>query len=176
MRPSTASQSASSPLATPSCFKFQQKRLRLHINQYEKKSLGTASSTSALLIHMNLFFQCAKVGNLGTMLAGLMSGWGAHIRRDVGRSGLPWVPAISVEDFKTIKATNSWFPFCDHHGWAVLNHGSDKTLVSPQIFFACLYSKRLVKLLLRFNNTYVSFKFAWFCFLLFSKACILHGS
>lgn len=94
----------------------------------------------------------------------------------MGSTGLPLGPAVSVEDFKTIKATKSWFAFCDHRGRAVLNHVRDKLLLSQKIFFACLCSKGLVKLLLRFNNIYVSFKFAWFCFLLFRKDCILHGS
>lgn len=98
------------------------------------KSMGTASSIGALLINMNLFFQCAKVGNLGTMLAGWMGGCVAHIQEDMCRRGLPGVPAISVEDCKTTKVTKSWFAFCDHLGWAVLNHVSDKILLSQKLF------------------------------------------
>lgn len=48
--------------------------------------------------------------------------------------GLPWVPAMSVEDCKMTKATKSWFAFCDHLRWAVLNHVGDKILLSQKLF------------------------------------------
>lgn len=66
---------------------------------------------------------------------GWIDGWvRAHIQGDMGRSGLLWVQAISVENFKTIKAMKRWFAFCYHHGWAVLNHVSDKILLTKNTF------------------------------------------
>lgn len=98
--------------------------------------------------------------HVGTTAAGLMQGPQAGVYR---RECLPWVEAMSVVRLKTIKLTEGWFAFYYHHVWAILNHVGDKMLIPPKIFFlGGLYSEQLLKLLLGFNNTYVSLKLNFF--------------
>lgn len=93
----------------------------------------------------------------------------------MGESCLPWVGVMSTENLKTIKPTTSQLAFYYHCVWEILHHVSDQRFVPKNNLLVSLYFKKLLELLLRLNNVYISFKLPYLNFLFCNKDSILHG-